>query len=90
MGVTRATPPNRPVNKGQLRRRNDGVEYRAFRRFGSGTCPEMPHKFEAQTRPKIPQSNRQAPSEQPGSLLLSDTRFLYHSDKLSHLALPYD
>jgi hypothetical protein len=29
----------------QLRRRNDGVECKAFRRFGRGTCPEIPHSW---------------------------------------------
>jgi two-component system cell cycle response regulator DivK len=39
----------------QLPRLNDGVECRAFRRFGRWRCPEIPHRFLWQARPETPQ-----------------------------------
>jgi hypothetical protein len=38
----------------QLRRRNDGVESRAFLRLGSGACPETPQSIECRGAPKRP------------------------------------
>jgi hypothetical protein len=58
MGVTWATPPNRPANEVQLRRRNDGVECKAFRRFGRRACPEMPHNLGFRRVPKYPTFKR--------------------------------
>jgi hypothetical protein len=43
----------------QLPRLNDGVECRAFRRFGCGTCPETPQSSERMRVPRFPKEKGQ-------------------------------
>jgi hypothetical protein len=58
MGVTWATPPNRPANKLQLRRRNEVLNVGHFAAMVMGCCPETPRRLGVQARPETPHSSR--------------------------------
>jgi hypothetical protein len=58
MGVTWATPPNRPANEVQLRRRNEVLNVGHFAALVMGCCPETPRSLGVQARPEKPHSSR--------------------------------
>ena len=64
---------------------NDGVKIRAFRRFGCGQCPEIPHSCWRKRVSKRRTGFATPSVNSPAALTLN---FPYHGDKLSRLAPP--
>jgi hypothetical protein len=58
MGVTWATPPNRPTKKKQLRRQDGVLNVGHFAALVMGCCPETPRRLGVHVRPETPHSSR--------------------------------